>query len=661
MPEPDDLPQPPPAATPSDFAGVSPDEMIARAMQTVRMTNSAGAHGWEPQEIAEVGRLFPSYEVLALLGRGGMGAVYQARQTALDRLVAIKLLPLEISVDAAFADRFRREARAMAKLNHPHIISVFDFGTTGEGHLFIIMEYVEGANLHDLIHQVGLEPAQALAIVEQVCAALGYAHGKGVVHRDIKPANVMIDTESQVKVADFGLARLLDAGTADLGHTVTGTVMGTPDYMAPEQTKGMNVDHRADIYSLGVMIYEMLCREVPKGIFQTPSVRTGCDARIDGIVIKAMQQAPDHRYQSTGEMKSDVTAARTPLVVAPASVPCAALPKPPARAQPAPPIAPVPPLVAKSRAALYAGISGLAVALMGGAIYFAKAKPNARPGNSFTAKAPTLATVTKDAPFVNTLGMKFVPVPGTKVLFSIWDKRVQDYAAYARVKKVDDSWMKQERDGVAVSREPEYPVVGVIWDEAQGFCQWLTDKESAEGRLPKGARYRLPTDEEWSRAVGLPPEPGATPAENNEVNGIDFPWGLGFPPKTKVGNYADSACHEKFPKDGWWEGYTDGYATTSPVGSFPPNQFGLYDMGGNVWQWCEDWFDASQKARVMRGASWRDGDRDHLLSSYRLRGDSAVRGPNYGIRCVLEPALAVGGKGAGAGTKISFAMRGGGA
>ena len=159
--------------------------------------------------------------------------------------------------------------------------------------------------------------------------------------------------------------------------------------------------------------------------------------------------------------------------------------------------------------------------------------------------------------------------------------------------------------------------------------------------------------------MGLPPEPGATPAENNEVNGIDFPWGLGFLPKAKVGNYADSACHEKFPKDGWWEGYTDGYATTSPVGSFPPNQFGLYDMGGNVWQWCEDWFDASQKARVMRGASCRDGD--HLLSSYRLRGDSAVRGPNYGIRCVLEPAPAVGGEGAGAGTKISFAMRGGGA
>ena len=301
--------------------GVSPDEMIARAMQSVRMTGGAGAHGWNPPSIEESARLFPSYEVLALLGRGGMGAVYQARQTSLDRLVAIKLLPLEVSVDQAFADRFRREARAMAKLNHPNILSVFDFGTTSEGHLFIVMEYVEGANLHDIIHQVGLEPTQALAIVEQICAALGYAHGKGVIHRDIKPANVMIDTESQVKVADFGLARLMDHGTADLGHTVTGTVMGTPDYMAPEQTKGMNVDHRADIYSLGVMFYEMLCGEVPKGAFELPSQRVSVDARVDQVVLKAMQQAPDRRYQNTAEMKTDVYAIRTTPLPAPPQAP----------------------------------------------------------------------------------------------------------------------------------------------------------------------------------------------------------------------------------------------------------------------------------------------------------------------------------------------------
>ena len=158
---------------------MDPGQLFARGMQSVRMSGSGSGHSWEPPNDAEIARLFPKYEMLGLLGRGGMGAVYKARQIELDRLVAIKLLPLEVSVDQNFADRFRREARTMAKLNHPRIIAVHDFGTTSEGHLFIVMEFVEGANLHDIIHQVGLDPAQALSIVEQACAALGYAHGKG--------------------------------------------------------------------------------------------------------------------------------------------------------------------------------------------------------------------------------------------------------------------------------------------------------------------------------------------------------------------------------------------------------------------------------------------------------------------------------------------------
>ena len=263
-------------------------------------------------EIEELARLFPSYEILRLLGRGGMGAVYQARQPELDRLVAIKLLPLEISGSHDFAERFRREARAMAKLNHPNILTVFEFGTTAEGHLFFIMEYVDGANLHDIIQEVGLNVDQALSVTEQICAALGYAHGKGVVHRDIKPANVMIDRESNVKVADFGLARLIDQNGEQFGGAPTAVVFGTPDYMAPEQMRNMDVDHRADIYSLGVITYEMLCGEVPRGAFQPPSQRTGCDPCIDQIVIKAMQQSPDLRYQSTQEMEAAVAAARTP-------------------------------------------------------------------------------------------------------------------------------------------------------------------------------------------------------------------------------------------------------------------------------------------------------------------------------------------------------------
>ena len=267
-------------------------------------------------EVEQVAQQFPHYEVVGVLGRGGMGVVYKARQKALERMVAIKLLPLEISSREDFAVSFRREAQAMARLNHPNIVSVYDFGQTGDGRLYCVMEYVEGSNLFEVIHKVGLDVEQTLSVVEQVCAALGYAHGKGVVHRDIKPGNVLVDTESNVKVMDFGLARLMDGGAEQTGVGTTDVVFGTPDYMAPEQRRDMDVDHRADIYSLGIMTYEMLCGEVPRGAFQLPSQRIGCDARIDQIVLKAMQQSPEMRYQSTEEIEADIAAVRVPQAVA---------------------------------------------------------------------------------------------------------------------------------------------------------------------------------------------------------------------------------------------------------------------------------------------------------------------------------------------------------
>ena len=330
---------------------IRPEEMLARAMRTAKISGAGGTH-WTPPTPEEMAHLFPHYEILSMIGRGGMGAVCQARQIELDRLVALKLLPLEISVNQDFADRFRREARAMAKLNHPNIISVHDFGQTAEGHLFFAMEFVEGANLHDIIHGPGLDAEHALSIAGQVCIALAYAHGKGVVHRDMKP----------------------------------------------------------------------------------------------------------------------------------------------------------------------------------------------------------------------------------------------------------------------------------------------------EGKLPQGMKYRLPTDEEWSRAVGLAQEDGASPKERDAKNTTDFPWGTGYPPpKMKVGNYADSAWHEVFPKARWIKGYTDGYAATSPVGSFPPNELGLYDMGGNVWQWCEDLFESggsTQFTHFARGGSWVNATVDALLSSDRNAEPPSFRVGDVGFRIVLAPASA---------------------
>jgi predicted Ser/Thr protein kinase len=262
--------------------------------------------GFVPPEPEELAKHFPQLEIIELLGKGGMGAVYKARQPGLDRVVAVKILPPEIGHDPAFAERFTREARALARLTHNHIVSVYDFGQT-DGLFFIIMEYVDGVNLRHAIQSGGLLPAEALAIVPQICEALQFAHDEGIVHRDIKPENILIDKRGRVKIADFGLAKLLGQDAGDHSLTATHQVMGTLRYMAPEQMQGSReVDHRADIYSLGVVFYELLTGELPMGKFAPPSKRVQVDVRLDEIVLRALEQEPEQRYQHASEVKTAV-------------------------------------------------------------------------------------------------------------------------------------------------------------------------------------------------------------------------------------------------------------------------------------------------------------------------------------------------------------------
>ena len=249
---------------------------------------------------------FPQLEILQLLGKGGMGAVYKARQRGLDRLIAVKILPEEIGHDAAFAERFQREARAMAKLDHPHIVGVHDFGKT-DGLFYFFMEFVDGVNLRQAIQAGTMSPQDALAVVPQICDALQFAHDEGIVHRDIKPENILIDKRGQVKIADFGLAKLL--GTEPADHALTGThqVMGTLRYMAPEQLDGArDVDHRADIYSLGVVFYELLTGELPIGRFAPPSKKVQIDVRLDEVVLRALENERELRYQRADELGTSV-------------------------------------------------------------------------------------------------------------------------------------------------------------------------------------------------------------------------------------------------------------------------------------------------------------------------------------------------------------------
>ena len=261
------------------------------------------ANGFSPPHPDALRGLFPQLEILGLLGHGGMGAVYKARQRGLNRFVALKILPLQISRVPGFAERFAREAQALARLSHPNIVTVIDLGQSGSVYYFL-MEFVEGVNLRQMLQSRQMAPRDAVGLMPQICEALEYAHGEGVVHRDIKPENILLDGKGRVKIADFGLAKLVGLAAHDVQLTQSSQVMGTMHYIAPEQfEKGQPVDHRADIYALGVVLYEMLTGELPLGHFELPSAKAAVDSRLDEVVLHALEKSPKRRYQQVSELR----------------------------------------------------------------------------------------------------------------------------------------------------------------------------------------------------------------------------------------------------------------------------------------------------------------------------------------------------------------------
>jgi serine/threonine protein kinase len=301
--------------------GLCPDCLLNAGLGTV--TGDAPAK-FEPPTPEELAQKFPQLEILELLGRGGMGAVYKARQKQLDRLVALKILPPGVSHDPSFAQRFEREAKALAKLQHPHIVTLYEFGKAAE-QFYFLMEFVDGVNLRQLLHGERIAPKEALAIVPQICDALQFAHDRGIVHRDIKPENILLNKDGDVKIADFGVAKIVarglaegpeqtGGGGAEFGQTEVGKVIGTPQYMAPEQLANpLAVDHRADIYALGVVFYQMLTGELPTGKFEPPSRKVQIDARLDEVVLRALEKNPEQRYEQASIFKTQVeTISETP-------------------------------------------------------------------------------------------------------------------------------------------------------------------------------------------------------------------------------------------------------------------------------------------------------------------------------------------------------------
>ena len=623
---------------------------------------------WVPPTAEELHAILPQYEIVKMLGRGGMGAVYMGRQTALDRPVAIKILSAQLEEsDMGFTERFKNEAKAMAKLNHPGIVAVYDFGEAPGGLLYIVMEYVDGTDVAKMIAAKGrLHTEHAMAITAHVCDALAYAHERGIIHRDIKPANIMVDYDGSVKIADFGLAKV-NAGGQTLGLTQSGMAMGTLHFMAPEALMlGSSVDHRADIYAVGVMLYQMLTGKLPQGMFKMPSLLVaGLDPRYDGIIAKGIMEDREARYQSAREMRSDLDGIMTqPVVKADpevAQIPQAVLPtqarpqrpggKPVIRQSAAPSMSEPAPRSSQS----WLWMSALGLLALGGAAWWmiqprgqtmppaaaegADSAKSAHEAQTIAASATTTnpAEATKERPFVNSLGMKFVPVPGTNVLFCIHETRYKDYAAYASGNPgLKEDWKDQSADGFIPSGNlEEHPVVKVSWNDAREFCAWLGKKENRA--------YSLPTDEQWSVAIGLggleKAVKGVTPKMLSQKHADVFAWGQGWPPPPNSGNVSDQSRKTHAPGTTelfYLDGYEDRHPTTAPVMSYPPNEFGLHDLWGNVWEWCEDAYDETATERVLRGFGWGSGGRTPLMSSFRFhRPPTSQYGIDAGFRVVL--------------------------
>lgn len=308
------------------LAGLDPADLLRQG--AAADTFVEGSSAFHPPNIEELATLFTQFEILSLIGQGGMGAVYQVRQKDLDRVVALKILPPAIGETAGFSDRFAREAKALARLNHPGIVTIHEFGRS-EGFYFILMEFVDGVNLAQLMQSGRIASREALAIVPQICDALQYAHDQGIVHRDIKPENLLLDRLGRVKVADFGIAKIV--GPVSSGgvqasacfhsadpqednlkielpaYTEAGKIIGTPQYMAPEQIDHpSDVDHRADIYALGVVFYQMLTGELPGKELQAPSRKVSIDVRLDEMVLRALDSNPERRYKTADEFRTVV-------------------------------------------------------------------------------------------------------------------------------------------------------------------------------------------------------------------------------------------------------------------------------------------------------------------------------------------------------------------
>jgi serine/threonine protein kinase len=633
------------------------------------MNESDGNASGQPVNFQPGQKFFHRYALKRKLGRGGMAVVWLAWDEKLAREVALKFLPEMMLWDAAAVDVLKREASRSLELTHPNIVRIYDF-LEEDRIAAISMEYFDGETLSFLRLQQPqkvFEPSDLAQWIPQLCGALDYAHRTaGFVHLDIKPSNLMANEKGVQKLADFGISRrITDTITRVTGKTVAGTML----YMSPQQMRGEPPCISDDLYSVGATLYELLttappfysgdlfhqvANTVPPSIAERRKHFAIAGKPIplewERAIASCLAKAPQDRPASAGELAQRLIAGAQPALSAPEqtiSTPTARFPAPPKSGK-----------IGRSwnagRMAMAASI-GLVLALIA-VLLISEYKTNAPPSPNTAAATPQsprpalaanpvpnpLAGPKPGQPWENSLGMKFAYVAPAKTWFSVWETRVQDfstfvadtgYSAIGGMILVDEATGKNVQRGSwkdpGFKQEGNHPVVGVSRFDAEEFCGWLTKKERAAGRLGTSLVYRLPTDAEWSLAVGLEGEPGNTPAERDASSIRAFPWGANFPPPPGAGNYHPVLA-------------VDTFKYTAPVGSFAPNQYGIYDLGGNVWEWCADWFDNDHKAGVLRGASYRLKNENHLLSTHRQAPQYSAphkRLDDWGFRAIIAPEL----------------------
>jgi serine/threonine protein kinase/formylglycine-generating enzyme required for sulfatase activity len=787
------------------------------------------------------GDVLGQYKIIRLLGRGGMGEVYEVEHQVLHRRYALKLLPPDFATRPGALERFQREAEVMANLEHDNILQVDDFGESN-GRYWLRMELANGVEMED--HNIcslqeyadlkgGKIDQELLAgILSHILKGLQYAHSKGAIHRDLKPANILFTTdkngESTFKIADFGLVRLVGEdwvrGQAQLSvqqsmsmggeqtmqpqGSSTRSMLGTYEYMSPEQKRGEEADQRSDIYSLGLMAFKLLTgREL--GMKRPSELEPSLVGGWDNFCADSLDQDPAQRIGNCGQLLERLKKVESDIADRAAEINTEEIqsaiskeaqserdpqsPPRPASADKRPKQQPrsdstlkashfepaKPKHVRSGWIVLAAGLSLAAIialyslikdsdmadhsiaesvtpdhpesdsvggteqislgkwdpeemlasqdwkrarigtreeyrlgkrkfaeawmrddprrveafeqmdksarkqfveafdrkmmekypeqwAYAGGQSVGGESKGATDLHNSSAANIPGRTTSLEEqrhpdleSEHRNSLGMEFVPVPGLDgTLFCKWETRVSDFRAFVEDRAQNgnynyrsgsepyilrsDGWKRRGWeygwDKPGFKQTEEHPVTCVSWEDAQAFCKWLTKVEREAGKISRDQEYRLPRDWEWSVAVGLNEKRNGTP-KDKDADIKEYPWGSDYmPPPRGFGNYAGSEA-----KNSDWpstysviDNYRDDYARIAPVTACGPQMNGLYHMGGNVWEWCEDYYDGKSGSRVLRGASWSDFYPRYLLSSYRSGRRRDARDGNCGFRCVLS-------------------------